>query len=108
MKNRFIFTTSLMCLYLAACSKQSQMKADFLIQKNSVFEYSISELIEDLDSFQNQINGCDVSHHEATDELLVQCSKKGFNYTNKQVILALSEAPGFDEREQFGQYNSKW
>jgi hypothetical protein len=108
MKNRIIFTTSLLCLSLAACSKQTQGKSDFFIQQNSISEYSISGLIEDLDSLPNQINGCVVSHHEATDEILVQCSKKGFNYTNEQVISAISGAPGFSNTEQFGQYNFKW
>ena len=88
MKNRIIFTTSLLCLSLAACSKQAQMKTNFFIQQNSISEFTIPELLEDLDSLPNQINGCDVSHHKATDELFVQCSKKGFNYTNKQVSSA--------------------
>ena len=76
MKNRIIFTTSLLCLSLAACSKQAQMKTNFFIQQNSISEFTIPELLEDLDSLPNQINGCDVSHHKATDELFVQCSKK--------------------------------
>jgi outer membrane biogenesis lipoprotein LolB len=108
MKNRIIFTTSLLCLSLAACSKQAQMKTNFFIQQNSISEFTIPELLEDLDSLPKQINGCDVSHHKATDELFVQCSKKGFNYTNKQVSSALSGALGFSSTEQFGQYNFRW
>ena len=108
MKNKITLITTLLCLSLAACSKQDQVKTDFFVQQDSISGYNISELLESLDTLPSQISGCDASLHESTNELLVQCSKKGFNYTNEQVRSTLSGAPGFSVSDEFGQYNFKW
>ncbi|MEP1447680.1 MAG: hypothetical protein ABJK37_16365 [Paraglaciecola sp.] len=106
MKNKVLLVTSLLSLCIVACSKQAQVKTEFFIQQDNVSGYNLSELVESLDSLPNQINGCDAIRHE--NELLLQCSKKGYNYTNKQVLNSLSDAPAFSSKEEFGQYNFKW
>ena len=94
-----------------ACEKQLNQKKErssFFIDQDAVSGTAFTELVNSLDFLPEQINGCEARHHKPTDEFLLQCSKKQFYYTNKQVRDALSESTGFYFTEQFGQFTYKW
>lgn len=99
------------CLSVIACEKQvdsGEESSTFFITQDTVSGINFSNLVNSLDSLPDEINGCKAIHKKPTNELLLQCSKKGFNYTNKQVRDALSGSSSFSFDEEFGQFNYKW
>ena len=104
-----ITTAISICLSLMACEKQSgpiTEPSNFFISENTVSGIALSELVNSLDSLPKQINGCDPVN--VSGDFLLQCSKKGFNYTNKQVHDALSNSTSLKINEEFGQFTYRW
>lgn len=99
----------LICLSLIACEKQSGSitePSNFFITENTVSGIALSELVNSVDSLPKQINGCDPV--SMSGDFLLQCSKKGFNYKNRQVEDALSNITSLNVNEEFGQSIYKW
>ena len=99
------------CLSIIACEKQvnsGEESTTFFITQDTVSGIAFSKLVNSLESLPKEINGCKATHQKPTNQLLLQCSKKGFNYTNKQVRDALSGSSSFSFDEEFGQFNYKW
>tara|TARA_Y100000780_G_scaffold224581_1_gene236115 strand:+ start:405 stop:905 length:501 start_codon:yes stop_codon:yes gene_type:complete len=110
MINLLKITTAIsICLSLIACEKQSGSitePSNFFITESTVSGIALSELVNSLDSLPKQINGCDPVNMSG--DFLLQCSKKGLNYTNKQVEDALSNTTTLNVNEEFGQFIYKW
>ncbi|EOB6680371.1 hypothetical protein ACHELU_004390 [Vibrio vulnificus] len=88
--------------------KTESESVGFFISSESVSGIPISDLVSSLENLPNQVGGCDAVYQKPTNELLIQCSKRGFNYTNGQVEAALSQDVDLKVAEIHGQLIYKW
>ncbi len=88
--------------------KTENESTGFFISSESVSGIPISDLVSSLENLPNQVGGCDAVYQKPTNELLIQCSKRGFNYTNGQVEAALSQDVDLKVAEMHGQLIYKW
>ncbi len=88
--------------------KTENESVGFFISSESVSGIPISDLVSSLENLPNQVGGCDAVYQKPTNELLIQCSKRGFNYTNGQVEAALSQDVDLKVAEIHGQLIYKW